>query len=368
MAQFIKCPNCGAAVEIEEALRLEVENRVRKETEEKLKEKIREETLLEIKDLEKALAEKDQKLAEFRESELKLREEKRKLEERAKELNLEIQRRLEEERKKVEEETYKKVLEEHRLLDMEKDKRIADLKKALEEAQMKANQGSQQTQGEVLELDVENTLRSAFPSDEIQPVEKGVKGADIRQIVKSPRGFVCGVILWETKRTKAWTDEWLGKLKDDLRSEKADIAVIISTSLPKEAEKGLGIKENVWVVSYDLFIPLAIALRKNLLDVSYQKAISLNRGRKADLLYEFITGNEFRQQVEALVEVYQEMKEQLDKERVAFERIWKTRDSQIKRLITSTINIYYGASGLVGSSMPQIKGLELLSLEAENKK
>lgn len=368
MPQFIKCPNCGTAVEIEEALRMEVENRVRKETEEKVREKIREETLLEIKDLQKALAEKDQKLEEFRESELKLREEKRKLEERARELNLEIQRRLEEERKKVEEETYKKVLEEHRLLDMEKDKKIADLKKALEEAQMKANQGSQQTQGEVLELDVEHTLRSAFPSDEIQPIEKGVKGADIRHIVKSSRGFVCGVILWETKRTKAWTDEWLGKLKDDLRSEKADLAVIISTSLPKEAEKGLGIKENVWVVSYDLFIPLAIALRKNLLDVSYQKAISLNRGRKADLLYEFITGNEFRQQVEALVEVYQEMKEQLDKERVAFERIWKTRDSQIKRLITSTINIYYGASGLVGSSMPQIKGLELLSLETENKK
>lgn len=368
MAKFIKCPKCGSPIEIEEAFRLEVQEKITKEIEEKLKKDFEEKTLFQINELKKIIEEKDQKLSEFREIELKLREEKRKLEEREKELTLEVQRKVDEEKRKIEEAAYKRVLEEHRLLDMEKDKKIADLTKALEEARLKASQGSQQTQGEVLELDVENTLRSAFPSDEILPIEKGVRGADIRQIVKSPRGFVCGVILWETKRTKTWASDWIPKLKEDLRAEKADIAVIISSALPEEANKGLGIKENVWIVNYDLFLPLAIALRKNLLDVGYQKAISVNRGRKADLLYEFITGNEFRQQVEALVEVYKEMKEQLDKERVAFEKIWKIRDSQIKRLITSTINIYYGASGLVGSSMPQIKGLELLELDDGNSK
>jgi len=130
--------------------------------------------------------------------------------------------------------------------------------------------------------------------------------------------------------------------------------------LPKEALSGFGVKDGVWVVSYSLVIPLAVILRKNLLDIGYQKAISTNQGRKADLLYEFITGVEFRQQVESLVEVYLEMQSQLDKEKVAFERIWKSRESQIKRLISGTVNIYGGAQGLVGSSMPQIKGLELI--------
>ena len=367
MDNTIKCPSCGQIIEITQILREELE----KENQEKFQKQLtearksaEEKSLLEIKELKTSLEEKETRLSQMREEELKLRETKRKLEEREKDLELETQRKIDEERKKIEYETQKRADEQFRLKNMEKEKTISDLRKALDEAQRKANQGSQQTQGEILELDLENTLRNSFPNDQIEPVEKGIKGADIRQVVKSPRGTVCGIILWESKRTKAWTNEWLIKLKNDLRFEKADIPVIVSTVLPKEAENGFGLKDGVWIVSLSLVLPLAIMIRKNLLDVGYQRALSVNQGRKADLVYGFITGNEFRQQVESLVEVFKEMQDQLSREKIAFEKIWKSREGQIKRLISGTVNIYGGAQGLVGSSMPQIKGLDLI--ESEN--
>lgn len=377
MDNSIKCPSCGQTIEITRILReqLEKENQdkfqkqlmgVQKAAEEKARKEFEEKSFLEIKDLKASLGEKEKKLSEMRDGELKLREERRKLEEKEKELELNVQRRVDEERKKVEYEVLKRTDEQHQLKDLEREKIISDLKKSLEEAQRKASQGSQQTQGEVLELDLENTLRNSFPQDVIEPVEKGIRGADLRQTVKSPMGATCGVILWESKRTKAWTDEWLIKLKDDLRAEKANIPAIVSTTLPKEAENGFGLKEGVCVVSYSLFLPIATLLRKGLLDVARQKAISTSQGNKADQVYEFITSNEFVQQIEVIVEAYKEMTEQISRERIAFEKIWKNREGQLKRLITGTINVYAGAQGLVGSSMPQIKGLDLLEIEEKS--
>lgn len=359
----IKCPNCGQLVEITEALKGEIRQESQVELEKELRVKISEENKTEILDLKKTLEEKDKKVEEMREHELELREEKRKLEEREKELALEVGRKIDEERKKIEETVFKQAAEEHHLKDLEKDKTITDLNNALKDLQRKAQQGSQQTQGEILELDLEETLRSAFPTDEIEPVGKGVEGADIRQIVKSPKGFACGVILWESKRTKAWQDKWLVKLKDDLRKEKANIPVIVSLAFPKDIKTEIGLKEGVWIGSYELFLPLAMLLRKNLLDVGYQKAVSVDRSKKSAILYEFVTGHEFIQQVEALVEVFREMKGQVDNERAAFEKSWKVREGQIKRLMLSTVNIYGGIQGLVGSSMPGIKGLEILEIE-----
>lgn len=375
MDNSIKCPSCGQTIEITQILReqLEKENQdkfqkqlleVEKSALEKAKKEFEEKSFLEIKDLKTTLEEKEKKLSLMREEELKLREERRKLEEKEKDMDLTFQRKLDEERKKVEYEVIKRADEEHRLKDLEKEKKFQEISKINEELRRKVEQGSQQTQGEVLELDLENTLRNTFPQDAIEPVGKGIRGADLRQIVKSPMGAVCGVILWESKRTKAWTDEWLMKLKDDLRAEKADIPVIVSTIMPKEAENGFGLKEGVWVVNYNLFLPVAIILRKSLFDVARQKALTANQGRKADLLYEFITGNEFKQQIEAIVEVYQEMNDQIAKEKIAFEKIWKNREGQLKRLITGAVNVYAGAQGLVGtSSMPVIKGMELLELD-----
>lgn len=374
MKNTLLCPACGREIEISEALKYQIQQEVlteisqkhekdkeemRKQVEAAAKKETEEKMQLEMTDLKRQVEEKNRKVDELQNQELKLREEKRRLEEKEKELKLEVERRVDEETKKVEEKVLKQALEVHHLKDLEKEKIIHDLTKALEDAQRKAHQSSQQLQGEVLELDLEGTIRASFPQDAIEPVGKGVRGADVRQTVKSPRGFPCGVILWETKRTKVWADEWTAKLKSDLRQESAHIPVIVSTVLPKGLESGLGLKDGVWVVSFTLVLPLAILLRTNLLDLAYHKAVAEGKGRKADTIYSYITGHEFRQQVEALVEVYQDMQEQLLRERAAFEKNWKVREMQIRRLLTSTARVYGTLHGLVGSSLPHIKGLEL---------
>ncbi len=375
MTNKVKCPNCGKLIEITEALKsqikeeviinidkkhkLEMEEIIRK-TEEKVIKELSDKKAFEVADLKRELEEKVKKINEFREQELKLREEKRKLEDSKKDLELEVNRKIDEQRKNIEETITRQEGEKHRLKEMEKEKIISDLKKSLEEANRKAQQGSQQLQGEVLELDLEETLRSAFPNDTIEPVGKGVNGADIKHIVKSPKGFNCGTILWETKRTKAWTDGWITKLKDDLRVEKANIAVIISNVLPKEITNGLGMKEGICLANYNLILALAILLRKNLLEVGYQKAISSHKERKADYLYEFITSHEFKQQIEELVETYQEMQKQIISERTSFERTWKLREAQITRMLSVTANVVGSIQGKVGQDSLQIRGMELL--------
>lgn len=374
----VTCPHCGQNIEVSEALRKQVEQEVgqslskkhekeiadlRLKIQEETKKKLVEEYTFKQKELSQELEEKNKKLEAFREQELQLRKEKRALEEREKELALEVEKRIDEERKNVHEKAFKQASEEHRLKDLEKEKVITDLKKALEEAQRKAHQGSQQTQGEVLELDIEHTLRNLFPQDTIEEVGKGVKGADIRQIVKSRLGRSCGVILWEFKNTKAWSDGWISKLKDDLRAEGADIPVIVSSVLPEEASSGIGFKQGVWICSFELVIPLATLLHDKLYEVAKQKFINENKGDSKEALYEYVTGTEFRQQVEAIVEVYQDMMGEVEKERVVFERIWKKREMQIRRLMSSTNAIYGSMQGIAGSSMREIKGLDLAELD-----
>lgn len=364
MVTDFKCPHCGKVIEISEALKHEVEGDLRKKLESSIRKELEDKGNLELEDLKNRLKKREEQIDSLREQELTLREAKRDLEDREKELKLEIQRTLDAERKKLEEEILKQSAEEHRLKDKEKDKKIEVLQTQLEDALRRTKLGSQQMQGEILELDLEETLKTSFPNDEIEPVGKGVKGADVRQIVKSPKGFLCGVILWETKRTKNWTDGWIAKLKSDLRAEKANIPVIISEALPDEAKSGFGVKDGVWIVSYQLILPIATLLRKNLLDIGFQKALVSHKGEKADQLMEYITSHEFRQQLEALVEVYSEMSEQLEKERAAYERIWKAREGQIKRIVSSTANVVGSIQGRVGSSSLQIKGLDLPELES----
>ena len=376
MPNTIKCPHCGKPVEITEALKHQIEEKALndlnlkhkkdleeavKKTQEKTKKELDDKKILEITDLKKQLEEKSEKVDEFRKQELKLREEKRKIEEREKELELEAQRKIDEEKKKIEEKVLKQEAEKYRHKDQEKEKIIKDLEKSLEEAQRKAQIGSQQLQGEVLELDLEETLKSAFPNDTIEPVGKGVKGADVRQIVKSPtKRYVCGAILWETKRTKAWTDKWIVKLKKDLRAEKANIPVIVTTIMPKEIKSGMGLKNGVWITGFNLVLPLAYLLRKNLLEVTREKVTAKYKDKKADVLYQYITGHEFRQQVEGLVEVYQEMQTQIIKEKAAYEKLWKARQGQIERLLTSTAGVVGSIQGKLGQTALQVKGLDLL--------
>ncbi|MDO8466949.1 MAG: DUF2130 domain-containing protein [bacterium] len=312
--------------------------------------------LSELKFLDEQLKEKDKKLEEANGNELRLRKEKNKLEEDKKNFELEKQRQLDEERKKISEEANKKAVEESWYKIAELNKKISDVTKANADLMRKLEQGSQQTQGEVLELELEEILRSEFPIDEILPVPKGVTGADVIQKVLDRGGRLCGKIVWESKKTKAWSEGWIQKLKDDQRAIKADVAVIVSAVLP-EGVKGFIFRDGVWICDTKLSIALATAIRMNLEAVTRERAMSVGKNEKMEVLYSYLTGVEFRQRVEAIVEAFTNMGEGLRKERLAYEKIWSEREKQIQKVITNTVGMYGDLSGLV--SLPQIKTLEL---------
>lgn len=374
MNNQIICPHCGEHVEITEVLRRQIEvevghslsekhqreiDDVRRTIQEETRKKLQDEYQDKQKELSQELEEKNKRLEVFRENELELRRAKRELEEREKELQIEVEKRIDEERKKVQEAVEKRILEDYRLKEKEKEKMIEDLKNALEDARRKAQQGSQQLQGEILELDLEETLRQLFPFDEIAEVGKGIRGADVRHIVKSKLGRTCGKILWEFKNTKAWSDGWIVKLKDDMRSENADVPVIVSAVLPPGTSNGIGIKDGVWMCDIPHITPLAMLVRDKVYEVAKQKFITENWTDKKDALYGYVTGNEFCQQVQAIAEVYHEMQMEIGKERAAFERIWKKREMQVRRLLSATVAVYGSMQGVVGASLPAVKGLEL---------
>lgn len=368
----IICKHCGKEFELSEALLHQVKADVEKslsvqhrqdieEAEARAKKEVSEKQALELDDLKKQIEEKEEKMREFRDDQLKLREEKRRLEEEKKDFEIEMQKKVEEKVK----ESLEREDERHRLKELENEKKLQDAIKANEELRRKLEQGSQQTQGEVLELDFENLLTDTFPTDEIVPIGKGTKGADVRQIVKTQKGTVCGVILWETKRTKAWDNDWPNKLKGDLRSEKANIPIIVSSVFPKELKGGMGFVDGVWIVTYSLALTLAEIMRQRLVDVARQKYLSENREGKGEALFEYITSHEFVQQVESLLEVHREMNEQVSRERAAFEKQWKTRLEYSEKMLKSTARMVGSIQGKLGTTASlQIKGLDMLSLDS----
>jgi len=371
----IICTSCGETIEIDKALEGQIEARVLASQQHKHEAELAK-VKLEAEDTakKKALAEQELIIKTLREDaqsakedNAKMREELGRLMDQLRESNkarenaeLEAKKKLAEEEAKIREEVQKMADEKQRLNLAAKEKTITDLQKALDDAQRKAAQGSQQLQGEILELDLEEALARNFRDDDISPVAKGVNGADISHTVKSQSGIECGVILWEIKRTKNWTDGWIPKLKADLRSAKANVPVIISEVLPKQLESDMGHVDGVWVVKPKLAIILATLLRKSLLDVGRQKAIAANQGDSATALYNFVTSHEFSQQIENMVETYRDMTQQVTKERVAYEKLWALREKQARSLLMSTANIVGSMQGYVGqASMPKIKGLEL---------
>lgn len=275
--------------------------------------------------------------------------------------DLEAQKKIAAEEAKIREEAMKDASEKSRLEIAERDKQLEAARKVQVELERKLNQKSQQMQGEVLELDLETAFSTEFRDDEITPVEKGVKGADIKQLVKSPHGTECGVILWEVKRTKAWSDTWVTKLKDDLRATKANVPVIISDNLPKGLDGEIHHYKGVWVCKPRAAVALATLLRRGLLEVAREKAISKHRGTAADALYDYVTSHEFVQPIEAMVEVYMEMKSDVTRERAAYSKLWEKREAQADKLLTSTATIIGGMQGQLGSgAVMRIKGLDLL--------
>ena len=296
----------------------------------------------------------------YQKIELDLRKKSNELEEKNRTMELSMQRQLDIERNNIRLKTAEEIAETQRLKDREKDKMIDDLKKSLEDAQRKATQGSQQLQGEVQELDLEDKLKAAFPTYDIIPVAKGINGADIKQIVKSPNtGVVCGSILWESKRTKTWTDGWITKLKDDMRADKSNVAVIISEVMPSEIKTGFGVKDAVWICLPKHLEAVGMMLAKGLRDSAYQRLVSQNQNDKAQQVYSYFTSHEFTAQVEIMVESISLMREQIAKERMALEKIWTARDAQIGKLSTSISGVYGSLSGIAGNALPAVKQLEL---------
>jgi len=311
--------------------------------------------------LEEQLKSKDVKLMQATKNEVELRREKIKLEEEKQAFELEKMRQLEEAKKAILEEATKKATEDQQYIIAQLKKQLTDATKAKDDLARKLEQGSQQTQGEVLELELEELLRNEFPHDEITPVPKGVTGTDIIQKVFDRSGRLCGQIAWEFKKTKAWSESWIQKLKDDQRAIKADLAVIVSATLPNDI-KGFAFRDGVWICDIKLSIALATALRINLESLAREKAMSVGKNEKMEILYSYLTGVEFKQRVEAIVEAFTSMDEGLRKERIAYEKIWAEREKQIKKVITNTVGMYGDLSGLI--TLPQIKTLEL----EENKK
>lgn len=269
-----------------------------------------------------------------------------------------MSRKLDIERQQIREKAMREVEEMYKLKDLEKDKQINDMRLKIEELKRKVDQGSQKIQGEVLELELEELLKDEFPFDDIDPISSGVKGADIIQTVKTQAGRVCGKILWETKRTKNWNDGWIQKLKDDQRNAKADLAVIVSEVLPEDFHHFRQI-DNIWVTDIPSAISLGLALRTLLIQVVRTKAIQVGKEETKDIVYNYLTGSEFRNRVQAIMDSFIAMKRDLDSERRAMERIWAKREKQIERVVLNIAGMRGDLEGIVGLSLPTIKLLEL---------
>ncbi len=244
----------------------------------------------------------------------------------------------------------------------EKEAQIAGMQRQIEELQRKASQGSQQLQGEALELELESLLRGRFPRDLIEPVPKGEFGGDVLHRVLGAAGQSCGAILWESKRTKNWSDGWLAKLRDDQRSAKAEIALIVSAALPKGVET-FDLVDNVWVSEPRFAIPLAIALRESLINLAGSRQAAAGQHTKMELVYQYLTSSRFRHRIDAIVEKFTDMQADLDRERKTMMRMWAKREEQLKGVLDSTAGLYGDLQGIAGRAMQEIESLDVLMIE-----
>jgi hypothetical protein len=325
--------------------------------EKEIKERLAKEKEGEINLLTEQLREKDKSLDEARTLELKARQDRARLEDEKKAFELEKQRQLDAERERIRSDARKAAEDEMHLKMLEKDKQLADARKMNQDLERKLQQGSQQTQGEVLELELEGLLRAAFPMDRIESVPKGVNGADVIQHVVSSSGADCGSIVWEAKHTKGWSEPWIQKLKEDQRKVGSEIAVIASDVLPKDA-KDFEFREGVWITDYKLSVPLASTLRDQLIKVAVIKQSSIGKNQKLEVLYAYLSSTEFRHKIEAIVEAFKGMKEDLEKEKMIMAKAWAKREKQIQQVTLNTVGMYGDLEGLLGSAIQPIPALE----------
>ena len=405
----IKCPNCGASIDVQDILAHQLEDEIKQKyqaqlaeekkryeagfenlnkakeefeqkkkrenelfqdrlekqlkdektaLEEKLKTKLKEEQSEQFNALQKELNEKSEQIKELNRSKAeieKLKREKNELKEAA---EAEAQKKLNEILLTEKDKIKKAEEEKNELRFKELQKQLEDQKKLTEEMKRKQEQGSTQLQGEVQELAIEEWLANQFPLDTIEEIKKGARGGDCIQIVNTRTRQNCGKIYYESKRTKDFQPSWIEKFKADMREKGADLGVLVTEAMPSDLDR-MGIKDGVWVCSYEEFKGLCTVLRESIIKLSLAVSSQENKGDKMHMLYDYLTSNTFRMQVEAIVEGFSQMKSDLESEKRSMQRIWKQREKQIDKVITNTVDMYGSIKGIAGNAIQSVQALEL---------
>jgi hypothetical protein len=315
-----------------------------------------------VADLQKNLTDNNTKLGEAQKAQADVMRKSRELDDARRELDLSIEKKVQESLATVRGQAKLEAEESLKAKVTEKEVQIAGMQRQIEELRRKAEQGSQQIQGEALELELESLLRDRFPRDLIEPVPKGEFGGDVLHRVLGPAEQLCGTIIWESKRTKNWSDSWLAKLRDDQRSAKADIALIVSSVLPKGVET-FELIDGVWVAETRFAIPLAIVLRQSLIEVATSRQAQQGQQTKMALVYQYLTGPSFRHRIDAIVEKFTDMQVDLDRERKMMTKMWAKREEQLRGVLDSTAGLYGDLQGIAGRAMADIESLDVLMIE-----
>lgn len=318
----------------------------------------------EVADLQQLLAQRDEKLQEAQNEQAALLRKQRELDDAKREFELTVERRVQDSLTEIRLKAKQEAEEGLGLKVAEKEQQIASMQRQIDELKRRSEQGSQQLQGEVLELQLETTLRTQFPLDGTEAIGKGETGADVLQRVIGPAGQACGAILWETKRTKNWSDGWLAKLRADQRAAGTELAVLVSKVLPKGVDT-FGYVDGIWVTNFQFIVPLAVALRQSLIEITGARQVQAGQATKMELVYQYLTGPKFRHRVEAIVEKFSDMHADLDRERKTMTRLWAKREAQIQGVIESTVGMYGDLQGIAGKALQEIAGLESPLLEAD---
>ncbi|MEI7472552.1 MAG: DUF2130 domain-containing protein [Chitinophagaceae bacterium] len=383
MSTEIKCPSCGHQFELNESLKADLEKDLRgkmmdwqKKKEEEFEKqkanlvtdavkKTSDEMQQKLKSMEEEAVLKSKQLQDLQKKELDLLRDKNALEEKQKNMEVEIEKRFLEKRKEIEDSAIKREQELFDLKTKEYKVQMEQQQKLIEELKRKSEQGSMQLQGETQELLLEEILLDHFPFDLIEEVGKGVEGADCIQQIRNNSGHIIGKIIYESKRTKAWSNAWVDKLKADMRNSNCDVAILVTQVYPKGMNQ-FGEREGIWICNFNEVSSVAYLLRSGIIRIQEVQRMQENKGDKMQMLYDYLTGNEFRGQMAAIVEGFMSMKQSISRERIQMEKLWKEREKQLEKVLLNTSGMYGSVKGIAGASVldiPLLDGAETLSDE-----
>lgn len=374
MLNTIRCKYCGKEFEITEAFTHQIieqaisaerekaqkeKDQLRIKIESETEQKVRKDLETGLKMLQQSFEEEKIRARNLQAELMKLSRDLQKSRQEKEEMQYKMQKKLIEEQGKIKDEERKRLEEEHGLKDAEKDKKLQDALRVNEELRRKLEQGSQQIQGEVMELALEELLKKEFPADEFMEVKKGVRGADIIQKVIDKRGRECGVILWESKNAK-WNEGWMKKLREDQREANANQAILVLANPPPEI-KTSAYKGGVWITDRKYVIPLVLALRYDLIRVNYEKQANVGKNEKMEIIYRYLTGTEFKHRIEAIVEAFIILQDDIEREKRWFSQKWARQEKEIRKIVDNTYGMYGELQAVTGRELQSIQTLDLPS-------